>query len=89
MYMQMGNKTIIWVAVYGLVGYGVYNYFTRKKRYAKIIAGSNNYTGGVTGLLNFGTDFLKSWSEASKNNQPIFFLNGKAYNTKGGKAKTI
>lgn len=88
MYMQQGNKTLIWVAIYGVIGYGVYKYFFSKKRYANIIASSGNFSSGVSVLTTFDAPFLKNWSTAAKNGQPTFMYNGKTYNTKGGKAKT-
>jgi hypothetical protein len=87
MFMQQPSKTIMWVAIYGAAAYGAYYYFFNKKRYAKIIVASGNFGGGVDALANFDKPFLKSWSEASRNGQPIFFFLGKTYNTKGGRAK--
>ena len=82
------GKALIYVAAYAIVGYGVYYYFFSKKRVAKIIADSGNYNLGVDELMNFDTPYLKAWSKAIKNAQESFVLDGKTYNTKGGKIKT-
>ena len=84
--MQMkSNKTLMYVAVYAVLGYGVYYYFFSKKHFAQIIAKSGNYSSGVSGLMSFDTAYLKAWSKAIKNAQPSFLLAGSTYNTIGGK----
>jgi hypothetical protein len=81
-------KTLIYLATSAIVGYGVYHYFFSKKHFAKIIADSGNYKKGVSGLMNFDTPYLKAWSKAIKNFQTSFVLEGKTYNTIGGKIKS-
>lgn len=82
------SRALIYISVYAIVGYGVYYYFFSKKHFAKIIADSGNYNLGVDELMNFDTPYLKAWSKAIKNAQTSFVLEGRTYNTIGGKIKT-
>jgi hypothetical protein len=74
-----------------IIGVGAYIYFKRntKKAFAKVIILKGNTTGGIQTLINvFDKDFLKEWARASRNNNNKFVVNGKTYNTKGGRAST-
>lgn len=47
----------------------------------------NNYTSGTPASLStFDNAFIKAWYKAAKAGQPTFLLEGKTYNTQGGKA---
>lgn len=81
------NKTVGWILVYGLVGYGAYYLLTKKKRDAKMIAFSGNTTGSVERLMTFDAGYLAAWAGAVKRKDAQFTYQNKLYLTKGGAAK--
>jgi flagellar basal body-associated protein FliL len=81
----MNKKTLLYVGIYAVVGYGAYYMFFSKSAYAKAIKKANAYSGSEESLKAFGTNYLRPWAKAAKNNVPTFLFEGKAYNTKGGK----
>lgn len=81
------NKTLGWVLVYGLIGYGAYYLITKKKRDAKTIAFSGNTTGSIDKLMTFDAAFLSAWAAAVKRKDAQFTYQNKLYVTKGGSAK--
>jgi hypothetical protein len=83
----MNNRTLLYIGIYAVVGYGAYYMFFSKDAYAKSIIKSGKYGGSVQDLKGFGANFLKPWSKAAKNNQETFVFEGKMYNTQGGKIK--
>lgn len=82
----MNKKTILWIGVYAAVAYGAYYMFFSKTKYAKQIIQFGNSEGSLDTLKSFDIGFLRSWANASKNNEKTFTYQGKSYNTKGGKA---
>jgi len=83
----MKNKTLLWVAIYGVVAYGAYSMFFSKKAYAKKIIAKGKYTSSIDNLLSFDMGYLRAWSQAAGKNQDSFSYKGKTYNTQGGKLK--
>ena len=82
----MKKKTLIWIAVYGVVAYGAYYMYFSKTAYAKKIIKAGKYKGSLEDLKSFDMAFLRVWSKAAGQNNPTFDYNGKTYNTQGGKA---
>jgi hypothetical protein len=60
----MKNKTLLWVAIYGVVAYGAYSLFFSKKAYAKKIIANAKYTSSIDNLLSFDMGYLRAWSQA-------------------------
>jgi hypothetical protein len=84
----MNNRTLLYIGIYAVVGYGAYYMFFSKDAYVKTIRKTNNYGGSEQELKDLvGKNFLKQWAKAAKNNVPTFEFEGKTYNTKGGKIK--
>jgi hypothetical protein len=82
----MNKKTLLYVGIYAVVGYGAYYMFFSKNAYVKTIKKTNNYGGTEEDLKNLvGKNFLKPWAKAAKDGVPTFLFEGKTYNTKGGK----
>jgi hypothetical protein len=81
------GKTLFYIGIYAIAGYGVYYYFFSKKRYAQIIVNSGSYKSGIEPILSFDKPYLKAWSKAVKSSQPTFFFNRKEYSTQGGSIK--
>ena len=82
----MKSKTLIWLSVYAVVGYGAYYMFFSKNAFVKKILDAGMYKGGKKNLSSFDYGFLKSWSSAAKSKDPNFAYKGKVYNTQGGLA---
>jgi len=82
--IKMNQKTLVWVAILGGAGYGIWwmvknmHVTPREKNILTIFGG--NFDG-------FQDEFLKAWAGAKKANSPEFTFNGKVYLTDGGRAK--
>lgn len=76
-----------WLLLYGVVAYGGYYYFYDKKRFAKKIASSGMYGGGVTALMTFDRGYLAAWAKGINDGSATFSYKNGTYNTKGGKVK--
>lgn len=59
-----------------------------KSSYANIIIKAGKYGRGLNELITFDKEFLKAWSQAVKNNQDKFFVQGSNHNTQGGRSTT-
>lgn len=80
----MNTKTIVWVGIYGVIGYGVYYmvknmHVTPREKNIITIFGSK-YSG-------LEDNYLKAWAKAKKSNASEFTYNDKVYLTESGKAK--
>ena len=82
----MKKKTLLWIAVYGVVAYGAYYMYFSKTAYAKKIIKAGKSNQSLEDLKSFDMAFLRVWSKAAVQNNPTFGYNGKTYNTQGGKA---
>jgi hypothetical protein len=84
------NKSTKIVAVFGVLalvgGSAFYLYTNTKTFYATKIA-KEGKSSNLDVLLTFDKKFLKQWYKAVKNKENTFTLDGKVYNTQGGKLK--
>lgn len=83
----MKTKTLVWIGIYAVVGYGAYYFIFSKRAYANKIISSGKYTSSVDNLLSFDKGFLKQWAKAATRDEVVFTYNGVVYNTLGGRAK--
>jgi hypothetical protein len=82
----MNNKKGIIVAVSVAAILGALWYFKKgMKSDAETIIDAGYYSSGINQLSTFGKDYLSSWAKAAKAKEPTFMLEGKTYNTQGGK----
>ena len=59
-----------------------------KRQMADYLIQYNYYNSSEDQLLAFGDDFVAAWYAAAVAAKPTFVLNGKTYNSSGGKAVT-
>lgn len=82
----MNKKTIIWIGVYALVGYGAYYMFFSKSADVRRIISSGASTGTPEQLSNFEAGFLRAWAKAARKGDTSFMYQQKSFFTKGGRA---
>jgi hypothetical protein len=85
--MNNNTKGIVAVGVVGAIVLAVILLTKDKKAsYAMAIIKAGK-AGNYLSLITFDVEFLKEWSKAVKNGSDTFVVNGKTYNTQGGKVK--
>ena len=83
----MKTKTLVWIGIYAVVGYGAYYLFFSKRAYAKKIIASGKYSSSIDNLLSFDMSYLRDWAKAATKNEAVFTHKGLVYNTQGGLVK--
>jgi len=78
----MNTKTLTWIGVYVVVGYGLFYYFkkyhvSRKEKALINVSGRS--------LASLQTDFLEAWAKGVKANSPSFDYKGGKYSSDTGK----